>query len=56
LISGGADMYAPPPVMRMFADHLNGAQTINVPDAGHSTFWEQAEVFNRSLIAFLKRY
>jgi pimeloyl-ACP methyl ester carboxylesterase len=56
LISGGADMYAPPPVMRMFADHLNGAQTINVPDAGHSTFWEQAELFNRSLIAFLKRY
>jgi pimeloyl-ACP methyl ester carboxylesterase len=56
LISGGADMYAPPPVMRLFADHLNGAQTLNVPDAGHSTFWEQAELFNRSLIAFLKRY
>jgi pimeloyl-ACP methyl ester carboxylesterase len=56
LISGGADMYAPPPVMRLFADHLNGAQTISVPDAGHSTFWEQAELFNRSLIAFLKRY
>jgi pimeloyl-ACP methyl ester carboxylesterase len=56
LISGGADMYAPPPVMRLFADHLKGAQTISVPDAGHSTFWEQSERFNRSLIAFLKRY
>jgi len=56
LISGGADLYAPPPVMRLFADHVRGAETIAVPDAGHSTFWEQAELFNRSLLAFLKRY
>jgi len=56
LISGGADLYAPPPVMRLFADHMKGAQTINVPDAGHSTFWEQAELFNRSLLTFLARY
>jgi len=27
-----------------------------VPDAGHSTFWEQAELFNRSLLTFLARY
>lgn len=56
LISGGADLYAPPPVMRLFADHLRGAETLAVPDAGHSTFWEQAELFNRSLLTFLKRY
>jgi len=56
LISGGADMYAPPPVMRLFADHMKGAQMLAVPDAGHSTFWEQAELFNRSLLTFLKRY
>lgn len=56
LISGGADMYAPPPVMRLFADRIRGAETLAVPDAGHSTFWEQAELFNRSLVAFLARY
>jgi pimeloyl-ACP methyl ester carboxylesterase len=56
LISGGADLYAPSPVMRLFADHLRGAETLAVPDAGHSTFWEQAELFNRSLLAFLTRY
>ena len=56
LISGGADLYAPPPVMRLFADRMKGAETIAVPDAGHSTFWEQAELFNRSLLTFLKRY
>jgi pimeloyl-ACP methyl ester carboxylesterase len=56
LISGGADLYAPPPVMRLYADHLKGAETLAVPDAGHSTFWEQPELFNRALLAFLKRY
>jgi len=56
LVSGGADLYAPPPVMRLFADRLRGAQTLVVPDAGHSTFWEQAELFNRTVLAFLARY
>jgi len=42
--------------MRLFADRMQGAETIAVPDAGHSTFWEQAELFNRSLLTFLKRY
>jgi len=56
LISGGADLYAPPPVMRLFADHLRGVETLAIPDAGHSAFWEQPELFNRSLLAFLARY
>ena len=56
LISGGADLYAPPPVMRLFADHLRGAEALAIPDAGHSAFWEQPDLFNRSLLAFLARY
>jgi pimeloyl-ACP methyl ester carboxylesterase len=42
--------------MRLYGDHLKGAETLAVPDAGHSTFWEQPELFNRALLAFLKRY
>ena len=56
LISGGADLYAPPPVMRLFADHMKVAQTLAFADAGHSAFWEQSELFNRTLITFLNRY
>jgi pimeloyl-ACP methyl ester carboxylesterase len=56
LISGGADLYSPPPMMRLYGDHLRGAETLVVPDAGHSVFWENAELFNRSLLAFLARY
>ena len=56
LVSGGADLYSPPPMMRLYADHVRGAQTLVVPEAGHSAFWENAELFNRSLLAFLARY
>jgi pimeloyl-ACP methyl ester carboxylesterase len=56
LISGGADLYSPPPMMRLYGDHLRGAEWLVVPDAGHSVFWENTELFNRSLLAFLARY
>jgi pimeloyl-ACP methyl ester carboxylesterase len=56
LVSGGADLYSPPPMMRLYGDHLRGAEMLVVPDAGHSVFWENTELFNRSLLAFLKRY
>jgi pimeloyl-ACP methyl ester carboxylesterase len=42
--------------MRLFAERIRGAQTLAVPDAGHSTFWEQADLFNRTILAFLARY
>ena len=56
LITGGADLYSPPPVLRLFADRLRGAETLVVPEAGHSAFWENAELFNRTLVSFLARY
>jgi len=56
LITGGADLYAPPPVLRLFAARMKGAETLVVPEAGHSIFWEETDVFNRTLLAFLARY
>jgi pimeloyl-ACP methyl ester carboxylesterase len=56
LIGGGADLYSPPPMMKLYGDHLRGAEWLVVPDAGHSVFWEHTELFNRSLLAFLNRY
>jgi pimeloyl-ACP methyl ester carboxylesterase len=41
LITGGADLYAPPPVVRLFADRIKQSQFVIVPDAGHSIYWEQ---------------
>jgi pimeloyl-ACP methyl ester carboxylesterase len=56
LISGGADLYSPSPVMRQFAERIRGAESLPIPDVGHSAFWESAELFNASLLAFLTRY
>ncbi|PWU11681.1 MAG: alpha/beta hydrolase [Terriglobia bacterium] len=56
LLTGGADMYAPPAVLRMFAAHIKGAETLVVPDAGHSAYWEAPEVFNRAVLDFLARH
>jgi pimeloyl-ACP methyl ester carboxylesterase len=56
LITGGADMYAPPLVIQLFAKHIRNAETLIVPDAGHSTYWEQPEVFNRAVLNFIRKH
>ena len=56
LVTGGADLYAPPPVLRLFAARMKGAETLVVPEAGHSVFWEETDLFNRTLLTFLARY
>jgi pimeloyl-ACP methyl ester carboxylesterase len=56
LLTGDADMFAPPPVLKMFAMHIRQAETVIVPEAGHSTYWEQPEVFNRAVLDFVKKH
>jgi pimeloyl-ACP methyl ester carboxylesterase len=56
LITGDADMYAPPPVMRMFAARVKGSQAVVIPEAGHSAYWEQPEIFSRTVLEFIARH
>ncbi len=56
LITGGADFYAPPPVMRLFAARIRNSEFVVVPDAGHSAYWEQPEVFNRAVLDFIRKH
>ncbi|HLI86276.1 MAG TPA: alpha/beta hydrolase [Bryobacteraceae bacterium] len=56
LLTGGADLFAPPPVARMLAAHVRGAGVVIVPEAGHSTYWEQPEQFNRAVLQFLAKH
>lgn len=53
LISGDADLYTPPSVLRMFAEHMHGAEWTIIPETGHSSYWENPELFNASVLAFL---
>ena len=56
LLTGGADLYAPPPVMQLFKARIRNAESVVVPEAGHSVYWEQPEVFNRALLAFFNKH
>jgi len=53
LLTGDADLYAPPAVLRLFAARIRGASSVVVPEAGHSAYWEQPDVFNRAVLEFL---
>ena len=53
-IAGGADLYAPPAVMRMLADRVSGALFFVVPNVGHSTFWEAPDIFSQIVLEFLR--
>lgn len=56
LLTGDADMYAPPPVLKMFAARIKHAEPVIVPEAGHSTYWEQPDVFNRAVLSFIRKH
>lgn len=56
LMTGDADMYAPPPIMRMFAARVKGSKAVVIPEAGHSAYWEQPEMFNRTVLEFIGRH
>ena len=56
LVTGGADMYSPPPVLALFAARIPGAESVNVPEVGHSAYWERPDVFNRAVLDFLGRH
>jgi pimeloyl-ACP methyl ester carboxylesterase len=55
LITGDADLYSPPAMIRMVASHIRNSEVVIVAGAGHSSYWEQPEAFNRAVLDFLAR-
>ena len=56
LLTGDADLYTPPAVLRLFAQHMPGAELVVVPESGHAAHWENPEVFNRAVLRFLRSH
>lgn len=56
LTAGDADPALPPAVMRMIAARIPGVETVVFEESGHSTYWEQPEVFNRTILDFVSRH
>jgi pimeloyl-ACP methyl ester carboxylesterase len=54
VLAAGADLYAPPALMRLWATHLPAHEWDVLPEAGHAINWEQPEAFNARVIAFLR--
>ncbi|ONI81697.1 Twin-arginine translocation pathway signal [Actinosynnema sp. ALI-1.44] len=53
LVGGDADLYLPPPILRMIAAHLPGSSSIVYSKVGHSASWERPSEFNRDVLKFL---
>jgi pimeloyl-ACP methyl ester carboxylesterase len=54
VMAADADLIAPPGLMWVWARHMNEARWVVVPAAGHAIAWEKPEVFNATLIRFLR--
>ena len=56
LMTGDADLYSPPAVLRLFAARIRGSESVVAPEAGHSLYWEQPDLFNQRVLEFIRRH
>jgi pimeloyl-ACP methyl ester carboxylesterase len=56
VISGAADMSTSPAMSRMIAAEIPNSEIAFLPEAGHSTYWEQPELFNRAVLDFVAKH
>jgi pimeloyl-ACP methyl ester carboxylesterase len=56
LMTGAADPATPPSIMRMIARHVPDNEMVIVAEAGHSSYWERPEFFNRTVLDFIGRH
>ena len=56
VISGAADLATPPAIARMIAAKIPNAELVVAPEAGHSVYWEEPELFNRAVLAFIGKH
>jgi pimeloyl-ACP methyl ester carboxylesterase len=56
LITGAADLYSPPALIRMVGARIPGSEVAIMPESGHSSYWEEPDAFNRTVLDFLSRH
>jgi pimeloyl-ACP methyl ester carboxylesterase len=56
LMSGPADHSTPPSISRMLARHIPNAEVVIIEEAGHSSYWENPNAFNRAVLDFIGRH
>src|SRR5215510_3625693 len=53
LITGDADLWIPPYLLRQVGEKIPNSKVVIVPDSGHGAQWEQPEIFNGTVIEFV---
>ncbi len=56
LMTGDADLWMPPPLMRLYAQRLPNSEFVIAPECGHALYWEAPEVFNTCVLDFIGRH
>lgn len=56
LLTGEADLYAPPPLQALIAQHLPRHELTTLREVGHAPYWEAPAAFNALVLAFLARH
>jgi pimeloyl-ACP methyl ester carboxylesterase len=54
-LAGGADMIAPPAMMRLWAAQLADVEFVTIAEAGHALSYEDPSAFNSCVESFLRR-
>ena len=56
VVSGHDDLLFPPDALRSVAETIPGAEFIEFPSAGHSTYFEEPDLFNEVVAEFLAKH
>jgi pimeloyl-ACP methyl ester carboxylesterase len=56
VMAGAADVATPPSIARLIAAEMPNNELAIGPEAGHSVYWEQPEMFNRAVLDFMGKH
>jgi len=56
IISGVADMSTSPAMARMLAAEIPNSEIAYMSESGHSSYWEQPDMFNRAVLDFVSKH
>lgn len=55
LVTGEADLYAPPPLQDLIGAHLPSSERATIREVGHAAYWEAPNTLNELVLDFLRR-
>lgn len=56
IVAAGADLLAPPSLMKLWVGHVANHEWAMVPESGHSIAWEKPDEFNALLVKFMAKH